>query len=368
MNILWITNIPSPYRVDFFNELGKYCKLTVIFEKKTSTERDDSWKNYSVNTFKAIFLSGRSVGVAEAFCLDIVKYLKKNIYDYIFVTNFSDPTGILAIAALKLKKIPFIIESDGGFPGNGNGLKEKFKRCLLSGATLYFSTAEEHDCYYLTYGAKKNRLVRYPFTSLHENDILPAPISTEYKNSIREKLGIKEEKMVLAVGQFIYRKGYDILLKAVSEMKNNVGCYIVGGVAPNEYIELVHKMKLDNVHFIEFKQKTELEKYYMAADVFVHPTREDIWGLVINEAMAKGLPVITTDKCIAGLELIENESIGAIVPSENAIELKRAIENQLLINNIDINKRVLDKIRNYTIENMAAKHIKILEEIKFGKE
>ena len=38
MKILWLTNIPSPYRVDFFNELGKYCELTVLFERETSAD------------------------------------------------------------------------------------------------------------------------------------------------------------------------------------------------------------------------------------------------------------------------------------------------------------------------------------------
>ena len=45
--ILWLTNIPSPYRVAFFNELGKQCSLTVLFEKASSDVRDDDWKNYS---------------------------------------------------------------------------------------------------------------------------------------------------------------------------------------------------------------------------------------------------------------------------------------------------------------------------------
>lgn len=79
MKILWLTNIPSPYRVKFFNELGKKCDLTVIFEKRSSSERDESWKNFQLDNFKAIFLSGKSVGVAEAICFSIVKYIKKNM-------------------------------------------------------------------------------------------------------------------------------------------------------------------------------------------------------------------------------------------------------------------------------------------------
>ena len=43
MKILFYTNIPSPYRVAFFNELGKHCELTVVFETANSTERDDAW-------------------------------------------------------------------------------------------------------------------------------------------------------------------------------------------------------------------------------------------------------------------------------------------------------------------------------------
>ena len=64
--------------------------------------------------------------------------------------SFSDLTGMLAIATLKAKRIPYIIESDGGFAGSGRGIKEKLKKWLLSSARIYFSTAEEHDKYYLT--------------------------------------------------------------------------------------------------------------------------------------------------------------------------------------------------------------------------
>lgn len=363
MNILWLTNIPSPYRVNFFNELGKYCDLTVLFEKKASDERDKSWKSYNTDYFKAVFLKGKSIGVAEAFCIGVVKYLNCK-YDHIVITNFSDPTGILAITFLRAKKIPYIIESDGGFAGSGYGFKEKFKRWLLSGARLYFSTAVENDKYYLTYGAKQEQLVRYPFTSIHENDILSCPLDLNEKKILRNKLKMREEKIILSVGQYVYRKGYDILIKAVEQLDDHtIGCYIIGGNPTEEYIQMVKKNNLTNIHFIEFKLKDELNEYYRAADVFVLPTREDIWGLVVNEAMAQGLPVITTNRCVAGLELIQNKVFGQIVSIENPEALAIAIKQEL--NNLSIERTatILEKIKKYTIEQMAHVHMQNLERI-----
>ena len=61
-----------------------------------------------------------------------------------------------------------------------------------------------------------------------------------------------------------------------------------------------------NVRFAGFSSKETLKKMYRACDFFVHPTKSDVWGLVINEAMAAGLPVITTDMCVAGVTLIKD--------------------------------------------------------------
>ena len=99
----------------------------------------------------------------------------------------------------------------------------------------------------------------------------------------------------------------------------------------------------------------------MAADLFVLPTREDIWGLVINEAMAKGLPVVTTDRCIAGLELITDPALGRIVPVEEVKVLAEALNVVLETIGPQSGQCVLEAVRPYTIENMAKKHIELLE-------
>ena len=119
-------------------------------------------------------------------------------------------------------------------------------------------------------------------------------------------------------------------------------------------------MGLKNINFLEFEKKEVLYKYYKAADLFILPTREDIWGLVINEAMAHGLPVITTKKCVAGMELVIKGVNGEIVEVEDFTEMRLAIENILYSKEIkELQKSSLSIIKKYTIEEMAKAHLKI---------
>lgn len=169
--------------------------------------------------------------------------------------------------------------------------------------------------------------------------------------------------MVLSVGQFIYRKGFDVLIKAAGKIEKNVGIYIVGGEATEEYTMLKEELGLENVHFVGFKRKEELADYYKAADLFVLPTREDIWGLVINEAMAYGLPVISTDRCVAALELIKDGGNGFVVEAGSVERLAERM-NEVLKNDDACRKmgvRSSEQIKSYTIEKMVDKHLKILE-------
>ena len=352
--VLWLTNIPSPYRVKFFNELGKKCELTVVCERISSDERDKSWGHINKDNYNLTVLGGKSIGVAESFAPQIVKYIN-NEYQHIVVTNYSDLTGIMAIAALKIRGIPYCIEGDGAFPGTGIGLKEYLKKWIVSGADMCFSTSNLHDKYYELYGGKN--IIRYPFSSIYEKDIDDIPID---KESYRTRLGMKERKIILAVGQFIERKGYDVLIKASDYLGDDTGIYIVGGNPPQSYIELKETYNANKVHFIGFQTPENLIDYYRAADLFVHPTRKDIWGLVINEAMAHGLPVITTQNCIAGLELVTEEN-GIIVSPDNEEELANAIKTVFSMDYRSMGDHSKKTIRAFTIEKMTERHLEAWE-------
>lgn len=361
MKVLFTTTVPSPYRVDFFNELGKYCDLTVLFERNKFVDRDKSWENYKFDNFEGIFLSKTGKSSIFSDSCKAIRHIKLGNYNKIIVTNFSTPIGILIVNFLKKTKTPYYLESDGAFAKDCKGVKEKFKKHIISGATGYFSTGKEHDKYYCAYGAPADKLIRYHFSSISNSDMVSAPVSDAKKREFRKKLEIKEDKVVLAIGQFIHRKGFDTLIRAASNVSSNVGFYFVGGEPTEEYLFLKESYHLDNVHFVGFKNKEQLKEYYFAADIFVHPTRLDIWGLVVNEATAYGLPVITTTKCIAGLEMLSDKQM--LIDPENVDALSNTI-NLLLSDDelrIKMSRDNLKTASEYTIEKMSADHLDLFK-------
>ncbi len=365
MKVLFLTNIPSPYRVDFFNELGKRIELTVLFERKHANGREESWLSKKNNNYKAVFLRGISIRSDSALCFSVLKWIKKNKFDLIVVGGYGTLTGILAITALKIKKIPYLLNVDGGFLKQEKRIITTIKKWLISGAKGWVSPSKTSDEFLLYYGAEKKHIYRYSFTSIFEKDISKNVIDSLKRSELKKIHNIREDKIVLSVGRFIYSKGYDTLIKACEKLEGDVGVYIIGGVITDEYKELIKKNSFKNIYFLNFMNKEILREYYNLADVFVLPTRSDVWGLVINEAMAHGLPIITTNKCVAGLELITDMENGFLIPDNNEKVLAEAINH--VIGDEDLQSKMkranLNKIKTFTIEEMAREHMTIFKSI-----
>ena len=361
--VLFITNLPTPYRIDFYRELGKWCNLTVVVEARRSKDLHFNWNDDNIKTFKLHYLNDGMLNEKKV-NWNVLPFLSKEKFDVIVISTYHTYTGMLCLAYLKAHNISYVFETDGGMIADVElAVKKWYKTKLIAGAKAYFSPSMGSDDYLVYYGAKRKMIHRYPFSSLSDADILSVPLSHEEKRKIRQKLGIKEKNMILGVGQFIPRKGFDVLMKAAKDMNRNVGIYIIGGKPTEEYLNMQTEYCLTQVHFEGFKTKEDLAEYFKAADIFVLPTREDIWGLVINEAMAYGLPVITTNKCVAGMELIADKD--CLVDVDNPEQLKNIIETIVYDDNRreEIAVENLKKIKGYTVEKMAEAHIKVFESL-----
>lgn len=358
--VLFLTNYPSPYRVQFFDELSKSMDVTVLFSerKEDKTHRSADWYIQGEGRFRCVQLTRTALIRGKDLCLDVMEWLKQE-WDAIVICGYSSPTNMLAMAWLRLKKKPFYMEVDGGLVRADSSFAYRFKRLLVSSASYWISSGRETTKYLVHYGAKEDRVFHYPFTSLWEKDISAAVPSGEEKARLRQKLDMKEQKIALYVGRYDPKKGMDDLLHSVPNIAADTGIYFVGGEPNDAHLSFCKENGITNAHFVGFKKKEELADYYKAADVLVLPTWSDVWGLVVNEAMSFGLPVITTDRCVAGMELVQDGVNGYIIPIRDQAALAEKINLLLSSDYRTMGQQALEAIRPYTVENMANAHVEI---------
>jgi glycosyltransferase involved in cell wall biosynthesis len=361
-NIIFITNIPSPYRVKFFNEMTKYFNLSVIFEGKKLKGNPFNYIDDRFFLFKYIYINKNFYNRFK-FNFNYILFLFKYRKSIFILSNYSSVNNFIQVILLRLIGSRYFYEFDGAIIRNDKFITKIYKKFILSGSTGFFSPSNLTDEYIRVY-TKNPNIFRYPFSSLYINDIKKIHFKTQdfYKTEIKE---IK----ILSVGQFIHRKGIDILLKSINLLpkNSNFRLMIIGGKPNEELINLKKNSQFnDKITFMNYLSKVDLDKHYENADIFIIPTREDIWGLVVNEALAKGIPVITSDKCGAGLELIKNSYNGFIFKSEDVSGLSNLILK--LINKpeilLEMKNNAIYSIQNFTIENMAKTHKKVLNSIK----
>lgn len=366
MKVLFLSNIPSPYRIDFFNKLGEYIDLKVIFEAERAENLNNNWFDGKINTFESVFLKKGNIR-EKKIDWKIIKYLKKKNQDIVVVTNYSYYTELLGLMIIKLKKIPYIMELDGSVVKKESIIKYLIKKLIINGAIAYISPSKSTDDYLKYYGVEEKKIFRYPFTSINSKDILKKKLEDNKKQKLRSELGISGEKVIISVGRLIDLKGFESLIKAWKYIDKRYKLIIAGdGENREKYKHMIEKMGIRNIEFIGFKSKRELIDYYRASDLFILLTKGDVWGLVINEAMSNGLPIITTDKCGAGLELIRDGENGYLVPVDNEKILLEKID-KILSNNELINimsKNNIEKINDYSIEKMVTAHLEIFEKLK----
>lgn len=357
MKILAFADFPSPYRVEVFKGLNQEYELFVVFDKMSDQNRSSEWfcKDTGLNSISLLTNEGQNKYNAT------LKNLRE--FDLVLAYDYHIKNAIKLQIQCMLQKVPYIMNLDGAFIRK-NILKNAIKRVLIKGASGYFASGSHAVEYFKFFGAKQEKIFVHPFTSLHKEDILNKSITDEEKKYFRHELDLADKKTVLTIGQFIPRKGFDILIKAWSKnLDANAQLIIVGGGDDEGYYKtLIRENGCKNIILVGYKSKTELFKYYKAADVFVLPTREDIWGLVINEAMACGLPVISSDMCLGALELLDFE---CIVPVDDVNSLKEKME--LFIENKALREkqgnRNLQHIRQYTYENVIQSHIDAISTI-----
>lgn len=138
---------------------------------------------------------------------------------------------------------------------------------------------------------------------------------------------------ILFCGQMIARKGLDTLLEAfakVADRRESIELVLVGREAElPKMLEGLQKRVRERVDYRGFQAPADLPAEFERADLFVLPSRHDGWGVVVNQALGAGLPIVCSDAVGAAYDLIEPERNGVIVPAGDATALAQALDGLL---------------------------------------
>lgn len=344
--LLYITNIAVPYRIKFFNELSKYCELTVIYEREFSKNRDECWTNSIEINYNIEYLNGFKINNEYSFSFKILKYLNKS-WDNIIISCYNSLVQIFAITILRAKGIPYIISLDGETFIH-NGLKDKIKKFVLKDALKYMTAGEESAKSLSKIIGKKESIFPYYFSSM------------TIKELNRSIPAVRRDNYVLVIGQYYPYKGMDIAYKAACKDSSIRYKFVGMGKRTNLFIKDV-KYIPNNIEIIPFLQKDDLEKEYMKCGLLLLPTRQECWGLVVNEAASFGTPIVSTWGSGAALEFIKNSYPQYLAKVNDADSLLSCIKRCLSAkDNNSYGTYLKNKNLNYNIEHMVKEHVKIL--------
>ncbi|MBE6529777.1 MAG: glycosyltransferase family 4 protein [Ruminococcaceae bacterium] len=360
--LLFFAIYPAPYRAVLAKALASEYQVDLFYSSCGGDDRAAEW--FARGEYHAL-----DTQEGKTFFAQCKKKIKQ--YDLVVVMDFSGKEPVRLLSLCRRKKVPYLVNCDGVMLfRHGNFLRDWIKTYLLGKASAYLASGAHAKQYFLQYGADENKIRFHPFTSIYESDLLSAPLSPDEKAALRKNLGLPQGKLCIAVGRYIPLKRYDVLLNLWKQMPPDVHLLLIGGGPEKErYQAILAESGLQNVILEDFHPFGELMEYYRAADLFLHPTSYDVWGLVVNEAMANGLPVVVSDTCVAGLELIQNGKNGYVVHLGEDEEFLQKAKSILVDDDLraSMAESAIETIRNYTVEKMVQSQMKTVREVLSGE-
>lgn len=350
MKTLFVFNHPAPYKVNVFNELDKIANIDVVFERSFAKDRPDSFYENNEYNFECIFFRKGYFSRENTYSGELKKFIKKHYenYDTIVMNGYSTIAEMRAIRYMIKHDIPYVLQINGGIIKKDFPLKKRLKTYFISHAYRYYSPCQEADNYLIHYGALPKRIFHYPYGNFFDKEILKNPLKPAQKLKIRHKWGLPTNILFVNASQFIERKN-NMQLISIFKGREESLLLIGSGKEKEKYEQYIKDNKLTNIIIMDFKKRDELFEILSCADAFITLSHEDIFGHTTLEAMANGLPVISSNKVVSSLDLIEDGKNGFIVDNKSKDLINRAI------NNIDklSPKYALEVAHRNTIENTA---------------
>jgi glycosyltransferase involved in cell wall biosynthesis len=333
-----LTEIIAPYRIPLFNTMAQDddVDLHVIFLAET----DPTLREWQVFKREIQF----SYQVLPSWRKRVGRYnvllnsgvwgaLAASAPDVILCGGYNYVASWQALAWATVRKLPFFLWSESTLQDHrrGHALVELLKTEFLYKCSGFVVPGESAREYIRASRIDACRIITAP--NAVDNDLFSRAATAARQNAAacRKALNLPERYFLFA-GRLVREKGVFELVTAYAKldesMRQQVGLVFVGSGAAQEELELAASQIVPGIiRFSGFTQRDQLAKYYALADVLILPTYTDPWGLVVNEAMACGLPVIVSRVAGCAADLVRENWNGLLISPQDVSSLTSAMRS-----------------------------------------
>jgi glycosyltransferase involved in cell wall biosynthesis len=325
------------YQAPLFRRLAAHpaIDLTVFYGDGRGAEeyfdedfgRAVQWDRPLLDGYRSVFLGrhgkGQRLFSRLAIELRIVALLWCGRFDAVLIHSYATRLSLCAYLGALVSRTPVLLRTESEHLRPRRRVVELLKwlllRPLLAITDGFLVIGEANRRFFERYVISQSRLFFTPYSVDNEFFVAERRRLEPARAEIRDAWGWDDDVVVVGCsGKLIPLKRVADLVEAVSVLQREglrVGVLIVGdGPERTELAKRVHDLDLKWSVLAGFKNQSELARCYMAMDVFTLLSTSETWGLVLNEAMLFGLPVITTDRVGASLDLVELGRNGFVIP------------------------------------------------------
>jgi len=333
-DIVFITNLPSFYKINLFNGIAKEKKILVIFTHVQSEIRNDDFY-IGKREFPYISLADKSLLGKMNFLLKLFITLN---YKYIIVGGWDHLIYWITVFTSKRKRNGVLVESSI-FESEVKGIKGLIKKIFLSRISKTYVSGKSLADLCLKLGFKE-QIIKTKGVGIFN-------IRPQQKYSFKSRV-----ENFIFVGRLSPEKNIQYLIEIFNqfpELRLNIV-----GYGPEE--SFLKSIAGKNVIFHGAIPNVDLYKLYLINDVFILPSISEPWGMVVEEALNCGLPVIVSNKTGCAEEIV-NETNGLVFNLSETDALKYAIIKildidyynslRLNISKLDFTKIAHDQINCY---------------------
>lgn len=364
--VAYLVSHPIQYQAPLLRWLAQHpnIDLTVLFLSDYSTRpyfdrgfgSDMKWDVPLLDGYRSRFLptlgGSHKVSFWRPLVYGISRYLKEQRCDALWIHGYAHQANLRALAIAKQLGVKTLLRGESHLWSHQRSpAKEWLRRQILpkifNAVDGFLAIGRLNREYYLHYGVSPQKIFFMPYAV--DNMFFHEKIKTirSERETFRQDLGLEPgHAVILFVSKFQTRKRPMDLLNAYSRlqpglMKAENAPYLLfvgDGAERHKLQEVIDKRGLCNVKVVGFKNQTELPRFYDLCDVFVLPSMHEPWGLVINEVMNAGKPVIVSEQVGAGPDLVKDGINGYVVKLGDVSTLARRIAT--VISNPELAERM----------------------------